>query len=94
MKHIFIDHPYNHLIKVTPELLIQLLQCEVHKKEGWGDTEKIYLTDEIVEIHYKNIAQPEEININDIMEENNRLARLVETLESKLKESSSKELAL
>jgi hypothetical protein len=101
-KQILITIPYGMFLNVTPEVWLQLLECSLYSKKGtWNNPEYIINDAESLET---TIVNPEEllitqevVDMKETLEENNRLARLVSSLEDKLnaltpKTSDSKDI--
>jgi hypothetical protein len=98
---IFVEIPYNHFIKMPLALAEQLGECTLFKQEYNGN--RYVYKESIQDIGYLMVQQKdiillhdeETIEIEAILEENNRLSRENERLLEKLKklsESSSTQL--
>lgn len=87
-KKLLVATPYSGYIHVTPELWLQLQDCDVYTKGG-GWSEPTYSLGEqeletIVLTIEELVNNQEVIDIKNISAENNRLTRLVERLQSQL----------
>jgi hypothetical protein len=89
-KQLLIASPYNRYIHVTPELWLQLQECDVYSKEGsWSEPEYILTTDSDIETvvlatQQLVVRSQEVVEMTDVLAENNRLTRLVGALQSKV----------
>jgi hypothetical protein len=100
-KTILVSIPYMTYISVTPELWLQLQDCKIYSYTGWSESkeynEEVNKTIE-TEIALDSLLTPpavQELDIKSIMEENNRLTRLVEQLQTVNKaKSTSSELMI
>jgi hypothetical protein len=92
-KVILISTPYNCHAIVSLELATQLMNCKVYKEDGWGDNKKFTLQDsmEIEFIDESKLTTPtvQELAIEEILAENNRLSRLVEQLKAQIEPVST-----
>lgn len=97
-KNLLMAIPYNCAIEVTNQLYLDLIECDIYKIEGWGDNRKFLLSDEDWEIYRTHLTKTvEQINMEDMLAENNRLSRENELLTTKLKQleqSNSTELVV
>lgn len=101
-KQILITIPYGQLLNVTPEVWLQLLECSLYNKKGTWDKPEYTINDaESIETTIVNseelLITQEVVEMKGILEENNRLTRLVSSLEDKLnalipKTSDSKDI--
>ncbi len=91
---IVLEIPYNCRLVIPAEMLGYLQQCELYHIKGYGaDIEYIpevkhTMTIEFVSATKFDPLPTEVIVINSILEENNRLSRENELLQTKLKASS------
>ena len=88
---IVLEVPYDRKLVIPAEMLGYLQQCELYHTKGYGK-DKEYLpeveytmTIEFVESSKFDAIPPEVIEINSILEENNRLSHENELLQEKLK---------
>ena len=93
---ILAEVPYSCFIEVSLELAKQLSECNLYKSESYRN-DNFKSANETIEFKFideKVFHEPtaEVINMQAVLEENNRLTRLVESLEAKLGKSDSKEL--
>lgn len=88
---------------VTPELWLQLQDCDTYRREGYNKDAKYTLEDTEMTTIVVSLDQlnnnPEVLEIKDILAENNSLTRQVSDLEAQLiramaTKSSSNEVAL
>ena len=90
-KVILVTTVYGVDLLVHPELWLQLNQCRAFKHDGWGSdkvfTETFDTSLETTFLDSSKLEAPEinKLDIEDIMDENNRLTRLVSKLEDDLK---------
>lgn len=92
-KQILVATPYNKFIHVTPELWLQLQDCNLYSRDGsWNepvynvasnDLETVILTAEEL------VDTQEVLDIKNISAENNRLTRLVAQLQTELDKLNS-----
>jgi hypothetical protein len=99
-KKILIATPYNCFVQVTFRQAEELMQCKVYNESGCGDNATYEQKDKL-DLRFVDegrLTEPtvQDIELSNILEENNRLTRLVKQLEYKLKAqtpSDSKELS-
>lgn len=92
-KKLLVATPYSGYIHVTPELWLQLQDCDVYTKGG-GWSEPTYSLGEqeletIVLTMEELVNNQEVIDIKNISAENNRLTRLVAQLQTELDKLNS-----
>ncbi len=104
MAKVLIEVPYSTLIEVDSSLITALLDCKLYKKDYNYATSEYEYKEEVKEtltLHVANITpiSPQELELQNILEENNRLTRENENLQAKLdtiykQTNTSKELSL
>lgn len=94
---------YGLFTHVTPEIWLQLQDCDTYRREGYNKDAKYTLEDTEMTTIVVSLDQlnnnPEVLEIKDILAENNSLTRQVSDLEAQLiramaTKSSSNEVAL
>lgn len=89
-KKLLVATPYNKFLHVTPELWLQLQDCDLYSRDGtWNEPVYNIVKDDLetVIISAEELVNTQEvIDIKNISAENNRLTRLVERLQSQLDE--------
>ena len=94
---------YGLFTHVTPEIWLQLQDCDTYRREGYNKDAKYTLEDTEMTTIVVSLDQlnnnPEVLEIKDILAENNSLTRQVSDLEAQLiramaVKSSSNEVAL
>jgi hypothetical protein len=94
---ILITIPYKNYIEIDAEILEKLIECRQFTYDGWQDDTCVYQQNysplEIRIVESSRLENNQEIiDINHIMEENNKLTREIEFLKEKSKKSGSKEI--
>ncbi len=90
---IVLEMPYTRKLVIPAEMLGYLQQCKLYNTKGYGKDKKYIpeieynISVEFVESSKFDAIPPEVIEMNSILEENNRLSRENELLQEKLKTS-------
>ena len=90
---ILLEVPYNCRLVIPAEMLGYLQQCKLYYTKGYGaDREYIPEVEDTISVEFVDsskfdVIPTEVIEMNSILEENNRLSRENELLQEKLKTS-------